>query len=137
MEDIYKNLLEVVDRKNILRDEPMKKHTSFKIGGNAEFFIRINSVEELKHVLQIASKNKINVTVVGNGTNLLVRDGGIKGFVIKLELKDFKIKKSLNNILVTVESGMSLSTLSNISIKEEIEGLEFLCGIPGTVGKRN
>ena len=134
MEDIYKNLLEVVDRKNILRDEPMKKHTSFKIGGNAEFFIRINSVEELKHVLQIASKNKINVTVVGNGTNLLVRDGGIKGFVIKLELKDFKIKKSLNNILVTVESGMSLSTLSNISIKEEIEGLEFLCGIPGTVG---
>ena len=77
MEDIYKNLLEVVDRKNILRDEPMKKHTSFKIGGNAEFFIRINSVEELKHVLQIASKNKINVTVVGNGTNLLVRDGGI------------------------------------------------------------
>lgn len=134
MEDIYKNLLEVVDRKNILRDEPMKKHTSFKIGGNAEFFIRINSVEELKDVLQIASKNKINVTVVGNGTNLLVRDGGIKGFVIKLELKDFKIKKSLNNILVTVESGMSLSTLSNISIKEEIEGLEFLCGIPGTVG---
>ena len=86
MEDIYKNLLEVVDRKNILRDEPMKKHTSFKIGGNAEFFIRINSVEELKHVLQIASKNKINVTVVGNGTNLLVRDGGIKGFVIKLDI---------------------------------------------------
>ena len=134
MEDIYKSLLEVVDRKNILRDEPISKHTSFKIGGNAEYFIKITSIDELKNVLQIASKNKILITIVGNGTNLLVREGGIKGFVIKVELKDFKIKKSAEDVLITAESGMSLSTLSNISIKEEVEGLEFLCGIPGTVG---
>lgn len=134
MEEIDKKLQEIVNKKNILKNEPMSKHTSFKIGGNAEYFIKINSVQELKEVLNIASKNNIPITIVGNGTNLLVREGGIKGFVIKLELKNFKIKRSTNDIFITVESGMTLSALANIAIKEEITGLEFISGIPGTIG---
>ena len=134
MDDIDRMLLEILDKNRVLKNEPMSKHTSFKIGGNAEYFLKIVSLDELKAVLNLANKRKINVTIVGNGTNLLVKEGGIKGFIIKLELKNFKIKKNTNAIIITVESGMAVSTLSNIAIKEEIAGLEFLSGIPGTVG---
>ena len=134
MESIDKSLHEVLKDKNILKNEPMSKHTSFKIGGNAEYFLKIDNLEDLKKVIDLATSNNIKITLVGNGTNLLVRECGIKGFVIKPELKDFKIKKSSNDVYITVQSGMSLSTLSNIAIKEEISGIEFLSGIPGTVG---
>ena len=134
MEDIEKKLQDVISRKNILKNEPMSKHTSFKIGGIADYFIKVTNTDELKGVLELANNLNIPVTIIGNGTNLLVRDGGIRGFVIKLDLNDFKIKRSTNEILITVESGMSLATLSSIALKEEISGLEFLSGIPGTVG---
>ena len=102
--------------------------------GIAEFFLKIDSIDTLKRVLELAEENKIPITIVGNGTNLLVREGGIKGFVLKLNFKNFQIKKNDNDVLITVESGMSLANLAAIALKEEIEGLEFLAGIPGTVG---
>lgn len=134
MEDIEKLLQDVISTKNILKNEPMSKHTSFKIGGIADYYIIINSTNELKNVLKIAKSNKIPITIIGNGTNLLVREGGIRGFVLKLNLNNFRIIRRANEVLITVESGMSLATLSLIAGKEEIGGLEFLSGIPGTIG---
>ncbi len=122
------------NRNNILIDEPMSKHTSFRIGGNADYFIRITSIAELKDIIRIAKKNDIPIFIMGNGTNLLVKDGGIRGFVLKLELKDFSIKKNNDEIYVTIESGATLATLASICVKEEIAGFEFLAGIPGTIG---
>ena len=81
MESIDKSLHEVLGRLNVLKDEPMKNHTSFKIGGNAEYFLKVDKIDKLRKVLEIAKKNKISTTIIGNGTNLLVQDGGIKGFV--------------------------------------------------------
>ena len=81
------------NRNNIYIDEPMNKHTSFHIGGKADYYIRITSITELKDILKIAKKNDVPVFIMGNGTNLLVKDGGIRGFVLKLDLKDFSIKK--------------------------------------------
>ena len=135
MKDIDKLLYEVIENKNnILKNEPMTKHTSLKIGGIADYYIKITTIQELKNVLKIAKKNNIPITIVGNGTNLLVLDKGIRGFVLKLELKEFKIKRNTDNIFITVESGMSLAMLSTIAIKEELAGFEFLSGIPGTIG---
>ena len=134
MADFERQLQDAINKKYILKNEPMSKHTSLKIGGNADYFITIKTIEELKKVLDLINKNNIKLTIIGNGTNLLVKDGGIRGVVIKLDLKDFKIKKSANEILITVESGMTLAALSTIAVKEEIAGLEFLSGIPGTVG---
>ena len=122
------------NRNNIYIDEPMNKHTSFRIGGTADYFIKITSINELKDILKIAKKFDVPVFIAGNGTNLLVKDGGIRGFVLKLELKDFSIKRNNDEIIVTVESGLTLAALANISIKEEITGFEFLAGIPGTIG---
>jgi len=133
---IEKELTEVLDRANVLIDEPMSKHTSFKVGGKADYFVKVTSVEELKKVFKISKKYNIKYTIVGNGTNILVKDGGIRGIVIKLDLHDFKIKRTANNdeVVITVDSGMTLATLASICLKEEISGAEFLGGIPGTVG---
>lgn len=134
MLDLDKQLQEIVNKNNFLKNEPMSKHTSFKIGGNADYFIKVTDVDELKKVLEFAKQNNIPITIVGNGTNLLVKEGGIRGIVIKLELNNFKIKKNSNDIDITVEAGMTLASLSSIALKEEITGLEFLSGIPGTIG---
>lgn len=134
MEDLEKILQEKIDRKRILKDEPMSKHTSFKIGGKADYFIKVQNSDELKYVLKIAHKKSIPVQIVGNGTNLLVKDGGIEGFVVKLEFNDFKVKKANNETLIVAGAGISLATLSVIAVKEEVTGLEFLSGIPGTIG---
>lgn len=134
MAEFEKELQEIVSKKNILKNEPMSKHTSFRIGGNADYFVVVNSVEELKDVIDLSNKNNIKFYIIGNGTNLLIKDGGIRGIVIKLDLKNFKIKKNANEILITAEAGMSLGTLASIALKEEIAGLEFLAGIPGTIG---
>lgn len=134
MESIEKSLQEFLNKTDILKNEPMSKHTSFKIGGNAEYFIKVKSIQNLKKILILANNNNIPVTIVGNGTNLLVRKGGIKGFVLKLDFKEFKIKRNTNEILITAEAGISLAALSAIALKEEISGLEFLSGIPGTIG---
>ncbi len=122
------------NRNNIYIDEPMNKHTSFHIGGNADYYIRITSITELKDILKIAKKNDVPVFIMGNGTNLLVKDGGIRGFVLKLDLKDFSIKKNNDEIYINIESGVTLAALATICVREEISGLEFLAGIPGTIG---
>ena len=134
MPDLERQLQEIVKRNNVFKNEPMSKHTSLKIGGMADYFIKVKSIDELKNVLEFTNKNKIKTTIVGNGTNLLVKDGGIRGVVIKLELIDFKIKKMANEVLITVGSGMTLAALAAMALKEEMAGLEFLSGIPGTIG---
>lgn len=134
MLDLDKQLQECISKNNILKNEPMSKHTSLKIGGNADYFVKITEIDELKKILDFTQKNNIPLTVVGNGTNLLVKDGGIRGIVIKLELKNFKIKRNSNDVILTVEAGMTLAALAALALKEEIAGLEFLSGIPGTIG---
>lgn len=134
MTDIYKKLQEGINSKNISKDEPMSKHTSFKIGGIADYFIKITSTDELKFLLELSKKEKIPIQIVGNGTNLLVLESGIRGFVVKLEFNSFKIERNKNEAYITVQSGFPLSRLSKIALNEELEGLEFLSGIPGTIG---
>lgn len=135
MPELERQLQEIVKKNNVLKNEPMAKHTSFKIGGIADYFVKVTNIEELKELLEFTNKNNIPITIIGNGTNVLVRDGGIRGIVIKLELNSFKIKRiSLEDVLITVESGMTLAALAAIALKEEIAGLEFLSGIPGSIG---
>ena len=111
MEDIYLSLQDGgINKKDILKDEPMINHTSFKIGGNADFFINITSIKNLKFVLEFANKNNIPITVVGNGTNLLVTEKGIRGITIKLDLKNFKIEKSKEDVFITVVLFLNLQT---------------------------
>ena len=132
--NIEKELLNIVQKDRILKDEPMKKHTSFKVGGLADYFLIIENEKELKQVLKLSKQNNIPLQLVGNGTNLLVTDKGIRGIVIKLNMQNYKIERTKDYALIIVEAGFPLCKLANIALKEELGSLEFLSGIPGTIG---
>ena len=113
----------------------MKNHTSFKIGGPAEIYIKITSIEELQKVLEFAKKENIKITILGNGSNVLVSDKGIKGIVIRTNLKEINIKnKNSKNVEVIVNDAVPIGFLAQKFLKEEITGFEELSGIPGTIG---
>lgn len=134
-EEIYnyiKNNLKISDVKI---DEPMSKHTSFKIGGNADVFVVANDMEEIKEILNFSSENNIDMFILGNGSNLLVKDNGIRGIVLKINLKEINIENNGDGTArVIVGAGVQLGALAQILLKNNISGFEFASGIPGTVG---
>ena len=130
MKDIHSKLVEIIDKNRIFQNEMMKKHTSFKIGGPADFFIIIESVEELKAVLKFAKELDIPVTCIGNGSNLLIKDNGIRGLTIKLDFKDLTI----NEDEIEAGAGVPIPVLARKAYENGLSGLEFASGIPGTLG---
>ncbi len=116
----------------ITTDESMAGQTSFRIGGPADIFVRPDSVEGLSGVLSACAQDGIPVMVMGNGTNLIVRDGGIRGVVI--QLKDNFGACEAKGCEITAQPGILLSRLSRIALEQGLTGLEFAEGIPGTLG---
>lgn len=123
-----------LNKENLYYDEPMAKHTSFKIGGPADVFFKVDNIEELKETLDLSKQNQIPLTIIGNGSNLLVTDKGIRGITTKLNLKDIEIKNENNKQIIKVEAGVPVGLLAQKLLKEEITGFEELSGIPGTIG---
>lgn len=118
--------------KNILFHEPMGNHTTFKIGGPSDIMIIIESEEELIEAVTLCRENNIEFLIMGNGSNLLIKDGGIRGLVIK-------INEGFNQVMVDqdtlfCQSGALLSTVSKHALKHSLKGFEFASGIPGTIG---
>jgi len=113
-------------------DEPLKNHTSLRIGGPADVFCNPGNIEDLKRVVSIFKEYNKPFWVIGNGTNLLILDNGIRGLVINLN-KDFK-KIEFSDKIVKVGAGVSLVYLSKMVLSRELSGLEFTCAIPGTLG---
>lgn len=133
--EILENLEKIITKERIKQNEPMSKHTSFKIGGPAEFFIKILSIEELQKILEFAKKEKIKITILGNGSNILVADKGIQGIVIKTNLKEITIKnKQQNKVEITTDDAVPIGMLAQKLLKQEITGFEEISGIPGTIG---
>lgn len=128
---ILEEIQKIVSKDKIFTNEPMSKHTSFKIGGPAEIFVKINNVEELKLIIKISKQAEVPITVVGNGSNLLVSDDGIRGIVLKIEFDKIEIEESGK---LKVGSGVKLAFLAQKCLKEKLEGFEFASGIPGTIG---
>lgn len=131
MEDIYNELIIGIDKDRVLINEPMKKHTTFKVGGPADIFVKLNSIEELKFLLEICRKQNVPVSVIGNGSNVLVKDNGIRGVCVKLDFK--QISKENDNI-ICAQAGVLLSKIARFVLEESLSGFEFASGIPGTLG---
>jgi len=134
IEKLYLQIKEKINSNYIFINEPMKKHTSFKIGGNADIFIKVQNTNELKEVLSIIKKQNIPFFVIGNGSNILVKDGGIRGIVIKIDFNKIEINKKDDDYEIKVGAGVKLMTLAQRLLKQEISGFEFASGIPGTTG---
>jgi len=131
MQEIYNELLEKgIKKENIFLNEPMNKHTSFKIGGNADLFVKAYCVEDIKSVLKISKENNIPLFILGNGTNILVKDEGYRGIILQVKLENINI----DGIKVTAQSGVKNAILSKKILDNSLKGFEFASGIPGTIG---
>jgi len=127
-----KSIKEFADNDHILYDEAMSRHTTFKIGGCADAVALPESEEELIMLIKAARANKIPYCIIGNGSNLLVSDKGIRGLVIKL-FKNFS-DISVDGDTITAQSGALLSKVSSVAMQNSLTGMEFASGIPGTIG---
>lgn len=116
----------------IKKNESMKNHTSFKIGGEADLFCEPACCDDIRELIAYAKDKNIPVTVIGNGSNLLVGDRGIRGLVIKID-RNFS-SSEINGNIIKAESGILLSKLAASALKAGLSGLEFASGIPGTLG---
>ncbi len=117
--------------------EPMSKHTSLRVGGPAQAFVVPENIEALKALVKWSWHKKIPYLILGNGTNLLVKDSGINGVVIVLTqcLKTIsQTDRNTHGIMVTAMAGAQLKTLCSFALKRGLEGMNFAMGIPGTVG---
>ena len=135
-EDCIKQVEKIIDKNFIKIDEPMSKHTSFRVGGNADAYIIVQNKENLIEVLKIAKEYNLPITIVGNGTNLLVKDNGIRGLVINYASSNFEIidANKVDEYKIMVDSGVKNGVLAQFLLKNELTGFEFAAGIPGTIG---
>lgn len=129
--DFAEKLKDIIGADRVMQDEPMKNHTYFRLGGPADIMVSPGTVEELKQVLQLAKQEAIPTFVIGNGTNLLVRDGGIRGLVIKLaDLNKIQVEGEY----ILADTGAQLKDISDAALAASLKGMEFSCGIPGSFG---
>ena len=130
MDSIGKRLEQIVSKENVKYNEPMYKHTTFKTGGKAEYCIKADSIEKIKEILKLAQEEQIPLYIIGNGSNLVVKDEGKKGIVLKIDIKNIDIEKDKKNVIVTVGAGVKMMGLAQILKKNGISGFEELSGIP-------
>jgi UDP-N-acetylmuramate dehydrogenase len=124
LEHIYKT-------DQIKRNEPLKNYTYTKMGGNADILVIPNDYKQVADTVKYANKHHIPYMVLGNGSNLIIRDGGVQGIVILLtDLNQI----SCSNHVITAQSGARIIDVSRYALDYSLTGLEFACGIPGTVG---
>lgn len=126
-----KEFEEILGTENVLYNEPMSKHTSFKVGGNVDIFLKVNSFDKLQKIIEISKANNLPITVVGNGSNLLVSDKGIRGVVIKYIADNCEY---LSSDIIEVEAGAINGAIAYGLLNKELSGFEFASGIPGTIG---
>lgn len=135
IDEIYQLVKNKFPNMEVLKNESMKKHTSLRIGGEAEIFAKAKTVEEIKGVLEICRTYNVPLNIIGNGSNLLVKDEGVKGIVLRIDLDYMNLENIENNkVIVTVGSGMLIGKLAYSLLNESISGFEFASGIPGTIG---
>lgn len=131
MKDLLEELNEVLEKNQILQDEPMKNHTTFRTGGPADWYLT-PEIGQLPPLLFLLREKQVPVTIIGNGSNLLVGDGGIRGVVIEIGKAMQEITVKGNSIYA--QAGASLGNVVSKACQNGLTGLEFAAGIPGSVG---
>lgn len=132
MENVYSGLEKIIKVENIKYNEQMKNHITMKVGGPCDCLVFPENVEDIINIIEYANKNNIKYYVIGNGSNLLVLDEGIRGIVIKITNKFANVEVIDDEIIAS--AGVSMPKLAQIAKKNVLSGLEFACGIPGTIG---
>lgn len=137
MKDFAAVLLEQLPQADIRQSEDMKKHTTFRVGGAADYYINVHSIEDLKRGIACCRQYQMPVYVLGNGSNVLVSDEGLRGVVFQMDhdFSEVNLKQEKDGtIYVTAQAGALLSKLGNLMLEKELTGFEWAAGIPGTIG---
>jgi len=128
---LYEKLTDIMDENNVMVDEYLKDHTYTRLGGKADYYVTPETYEQVQEIVKLANKEEVPFTLLGNGSNLIVKDGGIRGIIMNLQkLKDIKTE---GNVIIA-QSGARIIDVSREALNEKLAGLEFACGIPGSVG---
>ncbi|MFD2044301.1 UDP-N-acetylmuramate dehydrogenase [Ornithinibacillus salinisoli] len=128
---MYEKLVSIISPNNVMVDEPLKNHTYTRLGGKADFLVTPETYQQVQEIVQLANNEDIRFTLLGNGSNLIVKDGGIRGIVMNLnKLTSIQI----NETKIVAQSGARIIDVSRAALEETLTGLEFACGIPGSVG---
>ena len=122
---IYEDMQNKIKDLEIRQNENMAKHTSFKVGGNADIWIKVKKVEQLKQIIEYAKEKSIPLTIIGNGSNVIVKDRGIRGITLQLDFQEIKIEERGQKVEVLVQAGVKLGMLATILQKRGIGGFEF------------
>ena len=115
----------------------MSEYTTLQLGGQADTLVDMTSLEEAKQAIAMTRENQMPLTIIGNGSNLLVKDGGIRGLVLRVgaSFSGHSLQPQADGgVVITAQAGLSLQRLCRIALEAELTGLEFAYGIPGTVG---
>lgn len=131
-ESFEKKLFEIIDKEKVLLNEPMSKHTTFRIGGPADYFVVPTEAEEVKNVILLCEETDMPYYVIGNGSNLLVADKGFRGVILQIYKAMNQVKTEGN--IITAQAGASLAQIAMEALGNELAGFEFAAGIPGTLG---
>src|SRR5581483_11557675 len=142
--DTLQELEKELGQNRVRVNEPMSAHTTFKIGGPAEYYIEASTPDDIVKAVNLTRKLGIPFFIFGGGSNVIVADHGIKGLVIKNNCRRFEImgmtgkvkdqKVDVDKALVYAESGVIMNQLVRFTIDEGLQGLEYQLGLPGTVG---
>ena len=134
---ILSDLTKIIPKENIKTNEPMSKHTTFKTGGNADFYVILDKENQVIELVKYSKENNLKLYIIGNGSNLLISDEGVRGIVAKVTFDDVLFEEEKEEIIVTVGAGCKIMALAQLLKKNEITGFEELSGFPGTIGGAN
>ena len=130
--NLYNELCAITGEKNVLKDELMSGHTTFRIGGPADYFVMPSSAGEIKRIIALCLEQDVPYYIIGNGSNLLVADKGYRGVIIQIfkNMKDIQVEGEN----IRAQAGALLSKVAAAAYEAGLEGFEFASGIPGTLG---
>lgn len=120
IEKTYMDLTKNLKASTILKNEAMSKHTSFKIGGSADILVKAKAIQDIKATLEYCKRENIPLYVMGNGSNVLVKDNGIRGIVLGVDINDINIEEKEEKVQVTVGAGVKLGKLAGELLKRGI-----------------
>ena len=131
IEKLTKEMQEFINKEDIYANEPMSKHTTFKIGGTADIFVKLRSTEQIERLINLCNEKNVPIKVIGIGSNILVKYNGVRGVVAKICTNSYEF---LDEETIRVDAGMLNVKVSMILVEHSLTGFEFASGIPGTIG---
>ena len=129
--ETYDKIKNFISKEDIYINEPMSKHTTFKIGGNADIFIKLRRIEQIEKIVKLSRKINEPLKIIGNGSKILVKDNGIRGIVAKVCTNSYEF---VDDETIKVDAGLLNSKVAQILLDKKLSGFEFAAGIPGTIG---